>query len=514
MTIMEIETLCGAVCPNAAYGKCAFVQSGIMGFIDTSARLDGTRGIAFSREKMTVNTDGFARELRYGDIRLVRIIDSFENSFADELVISGESFEVRISDYSLDKTKLKELIDLLRNSNVKAEETAEQIEQPKQTEQIKQAEEPDRSAEEMIESAGEVFEDGFSDYSGEEVFSSVIPETIPENFPQKAGEAFDGSFSEHIYEHSEKYSKEQADYYSDKLTIGAEIPEEADESIYQEDKEIFAVDPQSIFSAAREFFDIIPEENAVIPEYTEPAEAAVFAPEHEDDHTGEESVDFDEQAEFERISSMSREQTVSYIAEAFAEINGAEEELPDIQPRYNPVSVPSVSTVEKLEKIEKTDQPVDESLAEVNSLIAQKADDIREILTAEPSWGDIYIKASRSLRELCEQNRLSMDAIRAELNERLLSSARAFAEITSDESKIPKVLMPRITELKSAAKNYEEYFSYGEDIGTRAMFFMLFQMLSYADRIVENPEAKERLNDFFRRFGSAGIILSMLDMRF
>ncbi len=78
---------------------------------------------------------------------------------------------------------------------------------------------------------------------------------------------------------------------------------------------------------------------------------------------------------------------------------------------------------------------------------------------------------------------------------------------------MPKMLMPRITELKSAAGDFDEYFKSGEDIGVRAMFFMMYQMLSYADRIAETPETKERLNDFFRRFGPAGITLSMLDMR-
>ena len=134
-------------------------------------------------------------------------------------------------------------------------------------------------------------------------------------------------------------------------------------------------------------------------------------------------------------------------------------------------------------------------------------------LTVEPIWGDIYIKASRNLRELCESSRLSMKQIEDELNDKLLDSTRAFAEITADESKVPKVLIPKITELKAAAQNFDQYFQLGEDIAARAMFFMLYQMLSYSDRIVETPETKEGLNDFFRRFGPAGIMLSMLDMR-
>ena len=134
-------------------------------------------------------------------------------------------------------------------------------------------------------------------------------------------------------------------------------------------------------------------------------------------------------------------------------------------------------------------------------------------LTVEPIWGDIYIKASRNLRELCESGRLTMEQIETELQDKLLDSARAFAEVTGDGAKVPKVLIPKITELKAAAYNFDQYFQMGEDIAVRSMFFMLYQMLSYADRIAETPETKERLNDFFRRFGPAGITLSMLDMR-
>lgn len=134
-------------------------------------------------------------------------------------------------------------------------------------------------------------------------------------------------------------------------------------------------------------------------------------------------------------------------------------------------------------------------------------------LTVEPIWGDIYIKASQKLRELCESGRLSMEQIETELKEHLLSTAEAFESLTSDSGRVPKVMIPKITELKAAADNFDYYFAFGEDIAIRAMFFMLYQMLTYADRIVESPETKERLNDFFRRFGSAGITLSMLDMR-
>lgn len=134
-------------------------------------------------------------------------------------------------------------------------------------------------------------------------------------------------------------------------------------------------------------------------------------------------------------------------------------------------------------------------------------------LTVEPVWGDIYIKASRNLRELCENGKLTMQQIETELKEKLLEAAEQFAAVTKEESKIPKTLLPKITELKAAIANTDPYFREGEDIAARAMFFMLYQMLSYADRIAQTPETKENLNDFFRRFGTAGITLSMLDVR-
>ena len=77
----------------------------------------------------------------------------------------------------------------------------------------------------------------------------------------------------------------------------------------------------------------------------------------------------------------------------------------------------------------------------------------------------------------------------------------------------PQPLAGRIEELRTASGSMDRYFALGEDVAARVMFFMLYQMLSYSDRLRELPETKERLNDFFRRWGAAGITLSMLDMR-
>jgi len=257
--------------------------------------------------------------------------------------------------------------------------------------------------------------------------------------------------------------------------------------------------------------DIVFEEGA--PVITEVRGGAVTNPKAIEDSPVYE--DFENEAEERmRIQNMSPEETMRYLARSLSEINAptdySDRDFSDLfsenqeAEKHNepPVSAappaPSVSRSANSHKLEEY-APAEET--------APKA------LTVEPFWGDIYIKASRNLRELCESGKLSMDQIETELKEKLLSAAEQFAAVTKDESKIPKVLIPKITELKAAARNFDPYFQAGEDIATRAMFFMLYQMLSYADRIAETPETKENLNDFFRRFGSAGITLSMLDMR-
>ena len=131
-------------------------------------------------------------------------------------------------------------------------------------------------------------------------------------------------------------------------------------------------------------------------------------------------------------------------------------------------------------------------------------------LTKEPESDDIYIKASAKLREICESGRLSMEQIEGALRENLLTAADAFNEIIS-RCGIPPRLSDKVAELKKAADGMDKYFELGEDIAARAMFFMLYQMLSYSDRLAETEETKERLNGFFRRWGPSGMTLSMLD---
>ena len=211
---------------------------------------------------------------------------------------------------------------------------------------------------------------------------------------------------------------------------------------------------------------------------------------------------FDENAseieERHNIEKMSREETLDYLNKMLSEIN-SDDLFAETEVKENS----SIAVSPTITEIAGSDVAPREEIAPK----------INNALSVEPMWGDIYIKASRTLRELCESGILTMGGIEKELRQELLEAARAFSDIISDEQKVPKVLVPRIAELKNASCNFEEYFSYGEDIGVRVMFFMLYQMLSYADRIAESPDTKERLNNFFRRFGTAGISLSMLDVR-
>ena len=121
MTKKEIERRCAAVCLNSANSRPMFTQNDALGFIDTSLRLDGSRGIAFFKSGMAINIDGAVQRIFYKDIRCVNISESFENSFADELIIFYKDSEIRISDYSLDKKELKRLIDEICESGADAE---------------------------------------------------------------------------------------------------------------------------------------------------------------------------------------------------------------------------------------------------------------------------------------------------------------------------------------------------------------------------------------------------------
>lgn len=528
MTRDNIEAQCLRISANyESSGYCRFVRGGgVLCFIDTSQARNGTRGIAFKRDAMIVCLGrSEPREIAFSSIKDVHIISSFEDFYADELLITCNDGEVRISDYSLDKSELKRFIEELA------------VESEKALEHRAQAEEyakiiAERLAQSTLLEERAPYSDAFV----------PPPEKTPLSEPEIKTD-IEASAAEAI-EDTDDFIPEDGEPVIHETTV--EIPSEKVVTV-PEDYDPAPIPEEKIDWISGSFYakrTAVPEETPVITvptaaeeEAAEPAEYAEAAVEPEDDEESPELIvlysrgdegnplpkpewlelvgetedaksDNDTPSDSDamtQIQNMSREETLSFLAESLNEINDMDgeksEDVPD--------DIPDTLT-------EREELPPDigadlKTISEISAPPEDAVDDGK--LTVEPIWGDIYIKASRNLRELIEDGRLSMDQIETELKDKLLSSARAFAEITADEAKVPKVLMPKITELKSAAGDFDEYFKSGEDIGVRAMFFMMYQMLSYADRIAETPETKERLNDFFRRFGPAGITLSMLDMR-
>ena len=81
-----------------------------VGVIDVSASGNGSRGIAFLIDSMIVKLDGAARRIDYRDIRVMETLPSYETPFEDELLIASPAGDIRISDCSMNKFFLRQLI--------------------------------------------------------------------------------------------------------------------------------------------------------------------------------------------------------------------------------------------------------------------------------------------------------------------------------------------------------------------------------------------------------------------
>ncbi len=182
------------------------------------------------------------------------------------------------------------------------------------------------------------------------------------------------------------------------------------------------------------------------------------------------------------LDDMTREQTMSYLLDSINEINSEHE-------------------AEQISQAPPPPAPHEEA--------APKHIDLA--LTREPDSPDIYIQASRRIRELCENGRISMEQINTAVKEQLVDASEVYSTLDIDSAQLPALVKKHALNLAAAAEHLKDYFELGEDIAARVMFFMLYQMLSYTDRIVQSDESKRQLNYFFVRFGSAGIALSLLD---
>lgn len=589
MTRQNVTDRCRRI--SAGYSEnsvCGFADNGgLLGFIDTSQGQNGTRGIAFLEDSVLMNFDGEPIEIFYRKIKSIQIISSFEDFFADELSImyynmyadTSSDKEIRVSDFSLDKSELKRLLDVLRGEGTaeeKTEDAPEKMDTPPKEESVPQNRElSPTNMRKVPPNSGKLPQNPgiLPQYSGvpnrhgaaySDKQSSV--RSAASDINERAAVGSDNHGNDIRAAEAPKISKNTPD--NGHGSVGG-VPENercADTLDMNRSHEKAsnnldnAIPP--VFRRQDEFVDIVFEDRApVITETVLPRSSGMrttvierqtpLISENDDvvkqysqtdqprDGLYRNDSDEDEIAERIRIQNMSPEETLSFLAQSLNEINAPISE-PTVTVRSSEITQRENVPLYRSPEIKNNDNaplyrqpeitrrdsaPLAETRAQTapsNQTAAPKQnidhpvhkEEMKQTpLTVEPIWGDIYIKASRNLRELCESGRLSMAQIETELDNKLLDSAKAFAEITSDESKVPKVLIPKITELKAAAKNFDTYFQSGEDIAVRAMFFMMYQMLSYSDRIVETPETKERLNDFFRRFGSAGIMLSMLDMR-
>lgn len=357
-----------------------------LGFIDTSGERDGSRGIAFLCDEIRTNFDGIIMRAGYRKITSVTILRSYETTFDDELEIDMPGTCMRISDCSLNKFFLKQLINNLCRLYYTMPE-------PKLAE-------------------------------------------LHEHCTARAMEHFAGNIPQII----------------------VDIP---------------SLDEQPTVETAEEEPPEIPDSRIVWISGKKP--------------TKEESSDTEPLPE-----DMSHDEVIDYLKNSISEINSLDDDDDDKE----------LTVDEELDALE-------ESWVKQ----AQEHSPLKPIvpgLTEEPESDDIYIKASRRIRIYCAEGRLSMAEIENEVKENMVTVAENYTKISS-EGTIPPVLVDRISNLKNASDNLTQYFSLGEDIAARVMFFMLYQMLSYADRIAEQEETKERLNDFFKRFGSAGMALSLLD---
>ena len=523
----NIEEQCRRISPDAYSKKsvCAFApRKGIVGFIDTSGARDGSRGIAFLGDRMYVNTDGVLREIVYEKIIKTHIISSFEDAFADELSVSSKGAgELRISDYSLDKFELKKLLDeLCKERGQVNERNAEKAEEYADIIAYKLAENARNHDAERLEKAARelkkpaVIEEHpiAEEFAAEPVILEEVPPVIVEtvvDIPEERSPLPEGHEPVEIPEEKINWLSGGVPAASgrDVPAGGAVIAEapggEKTENTENTDND---VPEKEVRPKLPEVINGVIDRIPMIVDRNPPDDTKADDTEKTDAENQEEAqpkTDIGETEPLtdrelrERIENMSPDEMMQFLSDTLKEINRFDG-IPDVQ--YD-------RALQTVQIVEEDDTLFGFGDKKVHEETVTKW----KTLTVEPVWGDIYIKASQSLRQLCESGKLTMEQMEDELRARLLSAAEAFEQITGDDSRVPKVMIPKITELKLAADNFDRYFEYGEDVAIRAMFFMQYQMLTYADRIANSPETKDRINDFFRRFGGAMITLSMLDMR-
>lgn len=391
-----------------------------LGVIDTSPEHDGSRGIAFLCDEIRTNFGGIISRVGYKQVCSVRIVKSYETTFDDELEIEAPNSCIRITDCSLNKFFLRQLI----NSMCRIYYTMRE--------------------EQRLEMHAQCTAAAAEHFAGE---IPVVDVVLPEEAPEKPEVREESTTRVEIPEGKIQWLSSSPD---------AEEKEEQTRPDAPEDR-------------------------------LEPAEVKAAAAPKKNDDISDISDDLPE--------DMSREEALSYLVSSINEINSDSDDGIDGEPPEE--AQPAEAPAEPAPAVPAEEVQPEPALPALS-------------LTEEPQSDDIYIKASRRLRQFCEERLLTMDEIENEVKQSMVSAAESYSALTA-EGEIPPAIALRVEALKNATDRLTEYFALGEDIAARVMFFMLYQMLSYSDRIAEQPETKERLNDFFRRYGSAGMALSLLD---
>lgn len=420
-----------------------------VGVIDLSTGGDGTRGIAFLTDRLIVKLGEDARQLYYSEIRVTEIIPSYETAFEDELEISTPGAHIRISDCSLNKFFLRQLINNMCRISATMRDS-------------------DREA---------LYEKLTSDAM--EHYAEQLLSDKPKRVPEAAAAV------------QEIAAAKKAALAKAQPSAPIELTEEKIQWISGEQPPIPAETPVKTADAVNSVNPAVTAENTPEPvkisDY--PANSAAVSAEN--------TLKSDEP---EDLDDMSHEETMSYLLDSITEIN-SEPERDDIKQ-----TVPDIP--------ERTETPQDPPKIQPQSAEPINTPDEAPVLpqlTKEPDSADIYILASCRIRELCEDGRLTMEQVNETVRTQLVPASEIFSGLDIANAPLPQAVKKRAVALTAAADRLTDYFSLGEDIAARVMFFMLYQMLSYTDRILQTDESKQRLNYFFVRFGAAGMVLSMLD---
>ena len=431
MTLCETVTSFGAkITTNYRETRyCDFAPPDeTIGVIDVSPAGDGTRGVAFLADRMVVRLDGSTSQISYRDIRVMEIIPSYETPFEDELVIGSPAGSIRISDCSMNKFFLRQLIsNVSRICNTMKPDDREALEQK-------------LAADALEHYAGQLFAP-----------AAEAPEEPVEALAAPAKVRVEAAAAVPEISRAKKAALAEKS-----AAIGVlDIPEEKIEwlsapHIRREDSRA-----------------------------DKPADTPEISPEKREER-------------MEDLSDMSREETMSYLMDTIAEINSPAPEMPAAE-----TAAPPQAIAARQPETAKIPQPA-------------PAVPVPQ-LTREPDSPDIYIQASRKIRELIEEGRLTMAQVDKAVREQLVAASEVYSSLDVSGAPLPEAVKKRAIQLNAAADRLPEYFTLGEDVAARVMFFMLYQMLSYTDRILQTDQSKQQLNYFFVRFGAAGMVLSMLD---